>query len=297
MRALAMGFLGILLAVLMVTPARSPLHAQDGAQSQSSKLPSRQETDPQTRSIIEPQPPSPSPPSLQWRIANTYPHDAGAFTQGMVYDGGFLYESTGLNGGSTLRKVELKTGKVLNISRLPYDCFGEGLALWRTSLVQLTWRSGRAFVYDKETFAKQKEHSYRGEGWGITENGTSLIMSDGTSILRFLSPDTFTEERRIEVRDHDEPVANLNELEYVKGEIFANIWREDRVARVSPETGEVLGWIDFGPLRNELSPMQRVDVLNGMAYDPENDRLYVTGKLWPKLFEIELRQPAAGQPR
>jgi glutamine cyclotransferase len=215
----------------------------------------------------------------------------------MVYDGGFLYESTGLNGGSTLRKVELKTGKVLNISRLPYDCFGEGLALWRTSLVQLTWRSGRAFVYDKETFAKQKEHSYRGEGWGITENGTSLIMSDGTSILRFLSPDTFTEERRIEVRDHDEPVANLNELEYVKGEIFANIWREDRVARVSPETGEVLGWIDFGPLRNELSPMQRVDVLNGMAYDPENDRLYVTGKLWPKLFEIELRQPAAGQPR
>jgi glutaminyl-peptide cyclotransferase len=226
--------------------------------------------------------------TVQYKIVNIYPHDSYAFTEGLVYDHGFLYESTGLNGRSTIRKVELQTGKVLKSYSLPYSFFGEGLAQWQGTLIQLTWRSGTAFVYDTETFAKQKELTYRGEGWGITGDGTSLIMSDGSSILRFMNPATFVEDRRIEVRDREPPVSYLNELEYVNGEVLANIWCKDLVARISPETGEVLDWIDLSGLRDELSVVQRVDVLNGIAYDEEHNRLFVTGKLWPKLFEIEL---------
>ena len=231
--------------------------------------------------------------TLQYRIVNIYPHDSDAFTEGLVFDHGFLFESTGLHGKSTIRKVELDTGKVLKIYSLPDRFFGEGLVQWEGTLIQLTYRSGTAFVYDKETFAKQKELTYSGEGWGITGDGTSLIMSDGSSTLRFMNPGTFIEERRIEVRDHETPVTYLNELEYVNGEVLANIWREDLIARISPETGEVLGWIDLRGLRDELSVVQRVDVLNGIAYDDEHNRLFVTGKLWPKLFEIELIPPDA----
>lgn len=236
-------------------------------------------------------PPSGQPSLVQWRIVNVYPHDPTAFTQGLLYDNGFLFESTGLNGRSTLRKVELKTGSVLKSYNLSSQYFGEGLVQWEAFLIQLTWKSGKAFYYDKETFTKVKEYSYSGEGWGITQDGTSLIMSDGTSVLRFINPTTFMEERRIRVRDQDGLIGNLNELEFIKGEIFANIWGEDKIVRVSTRTGEVLGWMDMSRLRNEMSPVQRVDVLNGIAYDEKADRLYMTGKLWPKLFEIELIRP------
>ena len=290
-----MRFASALAAFLVLAVASPLLRAQSG--TQPDKSPSRGETASQPGNNLPRQSPSKTYPAIGWKIVNVYPHDAGAFTQGLVYDRAVLYESTGLNGRSTLRKVELRTGRVLNTYRLPGEYFGEGLALWHDTLVQLTYKSGKAFVYDKESFTKQKELTYSGEGWGLTEDGTSLIMSDGSSVLRFVNPDTFAVQRRIEVQDHDGPVANLNELELVRGEVFANIWGEDRVARISPETGEVLGWIDFSPLRDELSPMQRVDVLNGIAYDTENNRLYVTGKLWPKLFEIELYTPETDQSR
>ncbi len=220
------------------------------------------------------------------RIVNVYPHDPKAFTQGLVFSEGFLYESTGLRGQSTLRRVELKTGKVIQSHSLAPRHFAEGVTLWKDRLIQVTWHSGVGFVYDRESFAKEREFSYEGEGWGITHDGQLLIMSDGSPNLRFLDPTTFEVTRSLEVRDAGIPVSNLNELEVVKGEILANIWGKDWIAKISPDTGQVLGWIDLSPLRNALGPVQGIDVLNGIAYDPDADRLFVTGKLWPKLFEI-----------
>jgi glutamine cyclotransferase len=227
-------------------------------------------------------------PFYRYRIVNVYPHDPTAFTQGLVFDEGLLYESTGRYGSSSLRKVELETGKVLKAYELPKEYFGEGLTLWENSLIQLTWQSGIGFVYAKQTFTKQREFKYGTEGWGLTHDGKSLIMSDGSAVLHFLDPVTFSETRQIEVRDQGTPITFLNELEYINGEIFANIWRRDVIARISPETGEVLGWIDFRNLRQELGANRDIDVLNGIAYDHMHGRLFVTGKLWPKLFEIEL---------
>lgn len=227
-------------------------------------------------------------PRYGFRIIHIYPHDPEAFNQGLIFDDGFLFESTGLAGKSTLRKVELETGKVIKSHTLSDAYFGEGLTRWNDKLIQLTWKSRVGFIYDKETFAKEGEFRIRTEGWGITCDAESLIMSDGTAVLHFLDPDTFTEIRRIEVKDQGKPVGFLNELEYIKGEIFANIWSKDLIARISPQTGQVLGWIDLGELRNALGPVQNIDVLNGIAYDAQKDRLFVTGKLWPKLFEIEL---------
>lgn len=222
------------------------------------------------------------------RIVNVTPHDPKAFTQGLVFSKGFLYESTGLRGQSTLRRVDLKTGKVLQSHSLAPHHFAEGLTLWKDRLIQLTWQSEIGFVYDSRTFAKEGEFSYEGEGWGITHNGHSLIMSDGTPVLRFLDPTTFELTRSLEVKDDGIPVPGLNELEFVKGEILANIWGKDWIARIDPDSGQVLGWIDASPLRNALGPVQGIDALNGIAHDPDTDRLFITGKLWPSLFEIQV---------
>ena len=228
-------------------------------------------------------------PVYDYKIVNTYVHDRDAFTQGLVFDDGFLYEGTGICGESTLRKVELETGKVLKIYHLPDQFFGEGLTLWDDELIQLTWLSKVGFVYDKGNFLPLSDFTYPTEGWGITHDGNYLIMSDGTSTLYFLEPDTFDEIKRIEVYDTDVPVTKLNELEYVQGEIYANVWPTNRIARISPETGQVTGWIDLNGLLSEEEELsQRCDVLNGIAYDAKHDRLFITGKCWPKLFEIDL---------
>lgn len=224
-----------------------------------------------------------------YKIVKTYPHDPGAFTQGLVYDNGFFYESTGRYGSSELRKVEPETGKVVKRYSLPGSYFGEGLTLLENgSLLQLTWHSGVGVVYDKGSFAVKGEFYYDGEGWGITGDGKSLIMSDGSATLSFRDPATFEEQRRVTVRNLGVPVLHLNELEYVKGEIFANIWGEELIAVISPESGRVTRWIDLSGLHKELGDASGADVLNGIAYDAARDRLFVTGKFWPKLFQIEL---------
>ena len=230
-----------------------------------------------------------------YRVVRTYPHDSQAYTQGLLYEGGYLYESTGLNGRSTLRMVDLESGRVLQRADVPPQYFAEGLASWGSTLIQLTWQSHIAFVYDRFSFRLLRTFSYTGEGWGLTEDSKNLIVSDGTATLRFFDPGTFREVRHIVVKDYGSPVTQLNELEYVHGEIYANVWHTDRIARISPATGKVLGWIDLSGL---LSPGQVSDpeaVLNGIAYDATHDRLFVTGKLWPKLFEIKI-VPEAEKP-
>ena len=226
--------------------------------------------------------------TFTYKVVNAYPHDRNASTQGLVFENGVLYEGTGQRGRSTLRRVELASGDVLQIRKVPDRLFGEGIAIFGERVIQLTWQSGVGLVYDKSSFELLEEFNYPTEGWGITYDGKRLIMSDGTSTLRFLDATAFEEIGRIEVRDKDKPVTRLNELEYVQGEIYANVWKTDRIARIAPDTGDVIGWIELAGL---LSPEDRgepVDVLNGIAYDAENDRLFVTGKLWPRLFEIEL---------
>jgi glutamine cyclotransferase len=233
-----------------------------------------------------PRRPSPAPVHKH-RIINIYPHDRTAFTQGLVFQDGALYEGTGLEGRSSIRKVRLETGEVLQIRRLDPELFGEGIAAWRDTLVELTWRSGVAFVYDRATFRPLRRFRYTGEGWGLTHDGTHLIMSDGSATLRYLDPSTFREVRRLTVRDGGQPVIYLNELEWVRGELLANVWQTDRLARISPSDGRVTAWID---LRGLLDPRDSAgtDVLNGIAFDAARNRLFVTGKLWPKLFEIEI---------
>jgi glutamine cyclotransferase len=224
-----------------------------------------------------------------YQTVHTYPHDPTAFTQGLVYIEGHLYESTGLNGRSSLRMEDLYTGRVLQKYDLPAEYFGEGLTDWGSNLIQLTWKAQTGFVYDRFSFSLLRSFHYPGEGWGLTHDKTQLIMSDGTSYLRFLDPNSFREVRRIHVTDETgHPIEELNELEYVRGEIYANVWQTDKIARISPRTGKLLGWIDFSGLidKRELSGSDAV--LNGIAYDSRGDRLFVTGKLWPKLFEIRV---------
>ncbi|MFQ5794705.1 MAG: glutaminyl-peptide cyclotransferase [Candidatus Bipolaricaulia bacterium] len=227
-------------------------------------------------------------PVYTYKVVNTYPHDPNAFTQGLVFEDGVLYEGTGLYGRSTLRRVRLETGDVLQRRRLPARFFGEGVTIYGSKIIQLTWRSNVGFVYDKHSFELLQQFNYPTEGWGITHDGDRLIMSDGTSTLYFWAPETFEEIGRIEVHDDDGPVTRLNELEYVNGEIYANVWQTDRIARIAPQTGQVIGWIELEGLLNPEDLSKPVDVLNGIAYDAKNDRLFVTGKLWPGLFEIQL---------
>lgn len=232
--------------------------------------------------------PAASVPVYTYEIVRTYPHDRNAFTQGLIYEEGILYEGTGLNGRSSLRKVELESGKVLQILALPEQYFGEGITVYGDRVFQLTWQSRVGFVYDKESFELLQTFNYPSEGWGLTHDGEHLIMSDGTSTLHFLDPNTLEEVAQIEVHDANGPVVRLNELEYVEGEVYANVWQTDRIARIDPQSGAVSGWIHLGGLLTAADRSQPVDVLNGIAYDARPGRLFVTGKLWPKLFEIEL---------
>ena len=227
-------------------------------------------------------------PVYTYRVVNAYPHDRNAFTQGLVFENGFLYEGTGIRGHSTLRRVELETGDILQIYALPAQFYGEGITIYGNKIIQLTWQSNIGFVYDKDSFDLLQEFNYQTEGWGITHDEKHLIMSDGTSTLYFLDPETLGEIGRIEVCDNDGPVTRLNELEYVQGEIYANVWQTDRIARIVPQTGQIIGWIELKGLLSPEDRSEQVDVLNGIAYDAKDDRLFVTGKLWPRLFEIEL---------
>ena len=228
-------------------------------------------------------------PVYGYQIVRSYPHDPQAFTQGLAYHDGHLYEGTGLAGQSSIRKVKLESGEVVQIQRLDPQYFGEGIAIWQNALVQLTWQSEIGFVYDRATFQRTRTFTYRGEGWGLTQDGKRLIMSDGQpdGMLRFIDPASMKETGRLAVRDEGRPVAGLNELEVVKGEIYANVWQTQRIARISPSTGRVTGWIDLSGLLSAREAAG-VDVLNGIAYDAAADRLFVTGKLWPKLFEIRV---------
>jgi glutaminyl-peptide cyclotransferase len=223
-----------------------------------------------------------------YRVVHSYPHDQHAFTQGFVYVDGHVYESTGIQGQSTLREEDLDTGRILRMQLVSDQYFAEGLTEWGNTLIQLTWQSHVALVYDRATFRLLRTFKYEGEGWGLTHDAKTLILSDGTARLRFFDPQTFKEIRRVTVKDHGKPVSQLNELEFIRGEIYANVWHTDRIARISPATGRVVGWIDLKGLipRDQLSGDEAV--LNGIAYDSQHDRLFVTGKLWPKVFEIAI---------
>lgn len=225
------------------------------------------------------------------RIVNEYPHDTGAFTQGLLYHEGFLYESTGLRGQSSLRKVELETGEVVQRRDLPSQYFGEGLTLLDGKLIQLTWTSQKGFVYDLESFEPLAEFAYETEGWGLTNDGERLIMSDGSHYLRFLDPDSFAVTGQVPVFDGIQPISRLNELAYIDGSVFANVFMTDEIVIIDPDSGAVTGRIDLRSLWERLPSSLRANrdnVLNGIAHDEATDRLFVTGKRWPKLFEIEL---------
>lgn len=228
-----------------------------------------------------------TPINYTYEVVKVYPHDENAFTQGLVIENGVLYESTGLYGNSSLRRVDLETGKVLQIYALPNQFFGEGITVFGDRIIQLTWQSQTGFVYDKNSFALLQEFSYPTEGWGITNDGSQLIISDGTATLYFLDPETFEKVGQVEVHDGNNPVTNLNELEYINGEVYANIWREERIATINPQTGQVTGWIDLTGICNQENRDPN-SVLNGIAYDAEGGRLFVTGKLWSQLFQIKL---------
>jgi glutamine cyclotransferase len=223
-------------------------------------------------------------------VKNTYPHDPQAFTQGLFFKDGQLYETTGRKGSSSLRKVDLKTGKVLQKKDLADEYFGEGSTAVGDTIVNLTWQSNVGFLFDAKTFTLKSRFNYKGEGWGLASDAKHVYMSDGTNEIRVLDPRTLDEQRRIRVTAEGKPVTQLNELEVVDGQIFANVWGTDVIARIDPDSGNVVGWIDCTGL---LPPERRGTadpdaVLNGIAWEPKQHKLYVTGKLWPKLFEIEL---------
>lgn len=223
-----------------------------------------------------------------YEVVNAYPHDTNAFTEGLVYENGFLYESTGLVGDSSLRKVELATGRTFQLHSLPSEFFGEGITIFGDRIIQLTWQSQKGFVYDKDSFDILEEFSYRGEGWGITHDDNRLIMSNGSATLSFLDPVTFKIIGDVQVNDGNTPVTNLNELEYIKGDVYANVWHQDKIAIINIQTGQVKGWINLTGLY-DTSNTDPENVLNGIAYDANSERLFVTGKRWSQLFEIKLK--------
>ncbi|MCC7044580.1 MAG: glutaminyl-peptide cyclotransferase [Acidobacteria bacterium] len=234
--------------------------------------------------------PAPAPARYSFTVSNTYPHDPEAFTQGLLYRDGHLFESTGLNGRSSLRKVRLETGEVVQRRDVDRQYFAEGLVDWGNRLIQLTWQSNLGFVYALDSFEPLRTFAYEGEGWGLTRDARRLVMSDGSSTLRFIDPETLTETGRLEVTERGFPVTYLNELEMIRGEIFANIWQTDEVVVIAPDTGYVKARIDFSPLRARLDSTRPVDVFNGIAWDEARDRLFVTGKLWPKLFDVRINR-------
>jgi glutamine cyclotransferase len=275
------GFVGVaclFLALSVLTSSTSPSPMSPSPTSLPSPRPSQA---PAAR-------PTEAEPVFGFDVVGAFPHDAEAFTQGLVYVDGFFYESTGLNGRSSLRKVAPETGQVVQRLDVARRYFAEGLAHWDGRLVQLTWDTQVGFVYDRESFGLLRTFPYTGEGWGLAQDGRHLIMSDGTSTLRFLDPETLAEVRRVSVRDRSGPVANLNELEVVRGSVLANVWLTDRIARIDPQSGRVTSWIDLAGLRPPSNAASDA-VLNGIAYDAKGDRLFVTGKLWSQVYEIRLR--------
>ena len=229
-----------------------------------------------------------APPEYTYRVVKTYPHDRSSFTQGLEYRDGLLYEGTGMIGRSSVRKVDLATGRVMANYDLPQPFFGEGITVINQQILELTWQSQTGFVYDKSNLRVLRSFNYPGEGWGLTNDGKQIYMSDGTPQIRVWDPATLKEVRRITVKDDGKPVDQLNELEWVRGEIYANVWQTDRIARISPADGRVLGWIDLTGIIPKAERPEADAVLNGIAYDAAGDRLFVTGKLWPKIFEIKL---------
>jgi glutamine cyclotransferase len=230
-------------------------------------------------------------PTYTAEVVHTYPHDINAFTEGLFYLNGFLYESTGLEGKSTIRKVRLDTGEVLQKYDIPPEYFGEGIVAWHGRLFSLTWKSQVGFIFDLATFKLKGQFHYEGEGWALTHDERHIIMSDGTSTLRFLDPKTLKETGRIEVTVAGRPLTNVNELEWVKGEIYANVWQSNSIVRIDPDSGRVIGVVSLAGLLKPADVVRgQTDVLNGIAYDAKNDRLFVTGKNWPKLFEIQLKK-------
>jgi len=229
-------------------------------------------------------------PKYGYQIVNIFPHDSNAFTQGLILMDGKLLESTGQEGFSSLRRVELESGKVLKKVDVPVPYFAEGLTALNGRLYQLTWQHNTGFIYDAQTFDRLGEFNYQGEGWGLTTDGQSLILSDGSNLLRFIDPAGFRVTRSIRVTDGSAPVRELNELEYVNGEIYANVWHDNRIATIDPQSGHVKAWIDLNGLMPESELQDPEAVLNGIAYDQANDKLIVTGKLWPRLFEIKVKR-------
>lgn len=233
-----------------------------------------------------------SRPIYGFRVVASFPHDPHAFTQGLAIQEGQLYEGTGNYGESVLRRVDLVTGGTLQETKLAPDLFGEGITLWQDAIVQLTWREHRGFVYSRASLERKLSFALDGEGWGITQDGAHWIVSDGTEVLRYLDPETQKVVRRLRVLDGDQPLRYLNELEYIKGRIWANIWHNDLIARIDPRTGQVESYVDLSGLQPGLDSRRSQRVLNGIAYDAETDRLFVTGKYWPRLYEIRLIPPS-----
>jgi glutaminyl-peptide cyclotransferase len=229
-------------------------------------------------------------PVYGYTVVHAYPHDPAAYTEGLFYLGGALYEATGTVGASSVRKVALGSGKVLQQTPTPWPDYGEGIVAWKDRLIQLTWQDHEGIVYDLATLTPRAKFAYPGEGWALTHDGTHLLMSDGTPTIRVLDPDTLRQVGHIDVTADGKPLANLNELEWVKGELYANVWLTDRIARIDPASGKVVGWIDLAGLGPDPAtlPDPTNDVLNGIAYDAAHDRLFVTGKCWPQLYEIRL---------
>jgi len=231
-----------------------------------------------------------APVKYGYEIVHIYPHDPSAFTQGLVFTGGKLYEGTGQEGRSSLRELELQSGNIVKKVELPEPYFGEGIALLNNKIYQLTWQHQVGFIYNADTFEQVGKFNYSGEGWGLTTDGHSLILSDGSNRIRFIDPDSFRVTKTIAVVDGNLPVNELNELEYVNGEIYANIWHDNRIVTIDPQTGRITGWIDLTGLLPPGDVHDEEAVLNGIAYDQASGRLFVTGKLWPRLFEIKLKR-------
>ena len=231
-----------------------------------------------------------APARLAYQVISSRPHDGGAYTQGFELSDGRLFESTGQYGESTVRELEPATGKILRKRPLAKQVFGEGLTIHNKEVWVLTWKENTVNVLEPETFKFIRSHSYKGEGWGLTSDGTQLIMSDGSSDLKFINPKDFSVVKSLPVMDGSSPVRNLNELEWINGEIFANVYMTDRIARISPSDGQVTGWLDLAGLRNQLTKPNHAEVLNGIAYDKSSGHLLVTGKYWPQMFEIKLSE-------
>jgi glutamine cyclotransferase len=227
-------------------------------------------------------------PVYSYEVVNSWPHDAEAYTQGLVFYDGSLFESTGLYGSSSLRRVELKTGKVKKKVDVAREYFAEGMTIFGDKIFQLTWQAQKGFVYDLKKFRQEGEFTYEGQGWGLTHDNHSLIMSDGTNRIRFLDPNTFQVQRTISVYENGHPLTELNELEFIKGEIYANIWKTDRIVRIDPTTGRINAWVDMTGLHHEGDRRIPENCLNGIAYDAESDRIFLTGKRWSKMYEIRL---------